>query len=56
MFFVSKFKNNLMFSGPVYDVLQKCGVFNDQLLTLFPTIHDAVLFTRNNPSNQDTKF
>uniref|UniRef100_A0A1B6C1R2 STAS domain-containing protein n=1 Tax=Clastoptera arizonana TaxID=38151 RepID=A0A1B6C1R2_9HEMI len=35
-------------TGPVHDSLRKYGLFDKQLLTCFPTIHDAVIYAENN--------
>lgn len=39
---------NFNFSDSVYDTLNKCGLYDDQSLACFPTIHDAVIFVENN--------
>uniref|UniRef100_A0A1B6D6T1 STAS domain-containing protein n=2 Tax=Clastoptera arizonana TaxID=38151 RepID=A0A1B6D6T1_9HEMI len=42
----------------VYDMFIKCKILNDNLFTLFPTLHDAVLYAedRLSKSSQITKF
>lgn len=36
-----------LFTGPVYDVFQKCGLFRNHLFACFPTVHDAVVFAQS---------
>lgn len=38
------------FPGPVYEKLQKCGLFSDtsNSFKTFPTVHDAVIFAQCN--------
>lgn len=38
------------FPGPVYEKLQKCGLFSNTLNSFksFPTVHDAVIFAQSN--------
>ncbi|XP_039297762.1 solute carrier family 26 member 10 isoform X1 [Nilaparvata lugens] len=38
--------------GPVHDAMQLCGVFGNNLITCFPTIHDAVLYAESKMNRQ----